>query len=203
MINNILFDMGNVLIRFDPDLFLRRMGVGGEDAALLNREVFRSVEWVRLDRGDIGDADALEAVKRRLPERLWPAAAELICRWDRPYTPVPGMPELVRELSEAGYRLYLLTNASRRHRTYWPTFPVSVYFGNRIMLSADWHIIKPEPGFYEKAFELFDLDRRACVFIDDNPINIESALRMGLPGLVFRGDAARLRAELRGLGAAI
>ena len=196
MIKNILFDMGNVLVRFDPALFLRRLGLEGEDAALLNREVFRSVEWVRLDRGGIGDDEALAAMRTRLPERLWPAAEELVCRWDRPYNPVEGMPELVRDLSDAGYGLYLLTNASRRHRTYWPRFPVAAYFGDRIMLSADWHILKPDPAFFEKAFSLLGLDRRECLFIDDFPLNAEAALGVGLDALVFHGDAALLRRQL-------
>jgi len=203
MTKHILFDMGNVLVRFDPALFLRRMGLEGEDALLLDREVFRSVEWVRLDRGSIGDDQALEAIRSRLPDRLHAAAEELVTRWDRPYTPIDGMPELVRDLAEAGCGLYLLTNAARRHRVYWPRFPVAAYFQDRIMLSADWQLLKPEPAFYEKALALFGLDRRECVFIDDSPLNIEAADRLGLPGLVFHGDADRLRRELRALGAGV
>ncbi|MBR2716160.1 MAG: HAD family phosphatase [Oscillospiraceae bacterium] len=200
MTKNILFDMGNVLVRFDPALFLRRLGREGEDAELLDREVFRSVEWVRLDRGDLDDGEALAGILPRLPARLHPAAEELVTRWDRPYTPIEGMPELVRDLSEAGLGLYLLTNAARRHRDYWPRFPLAQYFDRRIMLSADWLLLKPEPAFYEKALSLFGLDRRECLFIDDNPINVESALRLGLPALVFHGDAERLRRELRERG---
>lgn len=199
MKKNILFDMGNVLIRFEPALFLRRMGAEGEDAELLNREIFRSVEWIRLDRGDFSDEEALASVKPRIPARLHPLAEELITRWDRPYTPIEGMPELVRDLSESGCGLYLLTNAARRHRVYWPTFPIAEYFGDRIMLSADWRLLKPEPAFYEKALTMFGLDRQSCVFIDDSPTNVESAFRLGLPGIVFHGDAQRLRRELQAL----
>ena len=197
MKKNILFDMGNVLVRFDPALFLRRLGLVGEDAEMLNREIFRSVEWVRLDRGDISDEEALASIKPRLPARLHPAAEELVSRWDRPYTPIEGMPELVRELSAAGCGLYLLTNASRRHRDYWPKFPVSEYFGDRIMLSADWQLLKPDPAFFEKALSMFGLERGECVFIDDHAPNVEAALRLGLPAIVFHGDAARLRRELQ------
>ena len=51
MIRNILFDMGNVLIYFDRNLFMDRLGVSEEDKKLLMREVFLSVEWVCMDRG--------------------------------------------------------------------------------------------------------------------------------------------------------
>ena len=51
MIKNMIFDMGNVLLRFEPELFMERAGVAPEDRPLVLREVFRSLEWVRMDRG--------------------------------------------------------------------------------------------------------------------------------------------------------
>ena len=51
MIRNIVFDMGNVLLRFDPQLFIERAGVEDEaDRKLLQKELFRSLEWVQMDR---------------------------------------------------------------------------------------------------------------------------------------------------------
>ena len=70
MIKNILFDMGQVLIRFDRDYFMDRLGVASEDKPLLMREVFLSVEWVRMDRGTLREEEAFRAIAERLPE-LW------------------------------------------------------------------------------------------------------------------------------------
>ena len=58
MIKNILFDMGNVLIRFDRNYFLDRLGICEEDKQLLMREVFLSVEWVQMDRGNLCEETA-------------------------------------------------------------------------------------------------------------------------------------------------
>ena len=66
MIRNILFDMGNVLIRFDRDYFIDRLGVSPEDKQLLMREVFQSVEWVRMDRGSMVEKEAVEQICRSL-----------------------------------------------------------------------------------------------------------------------------------------
>ncbi len=202
MIRNILFDMGNVLIRFAPDVFIRRAGITDEaDRDLLLREVYRSVEWVELDRGLLTDGEALVSICARLPERLHPAAEKLVTHWDRPPLPVEGMEELAEELRNAGYELYLLTNAGLRHREYWPRFSVSRLFPpERVFLSAEWKLLKPEPAFFRQALEHFGLRAEECVFIDDFPLNVEAAVRAGIRGAVFHGSAPLLRETLRAMG---
>lgn len=200
MIRSILFDMGGVLLNFDPELFVSRLGLDGADAALLRREVFGNVEWVCLDRGSLTEEEALALMCRRIPERLHAAARELVLHWDKERDVVEGMADVVRELHENGYGLYLLTNAGIRHRSYWPNYPAAPYFGDRIMLSAAWRLMKPEAAFFEKAFEMFSLDRAECLFIDDNPVNMEGARRVGLDGVVFFGNVPLLRQRLREKG---
>ena len=202
MIRNILFDMGNVLIRFAPDVFIRRAGItDGADYDLLMREVYRSVEWVELDRGVLTEEAALAAMCARLPERLHAAAEKLVTHWDRPPLPVAGMEELAEDLKNAGYELFLLTNAGPRHREYWPRFSVARLFPpERVFLSAEWKLLKPEPAYYQEALRHFGLRAEECVFIDDAPTNVEAAVRAGIGGVVFHADAALLRAELRARG---
>ena len=200
MIKNILFDMGSVLVRFEPAEFIAKLHLSPADAEALRREVFRSADWVRLDRGVFTQQDMIDAACTRLPERLHPYVADLVLHWDAERPEVPGMYELVRELSEAGYTLYLLTNASIRHKAYWPNFRFAPYFGERIMLSAQWKILKPEREFYEKAIELLQFDPAESVFIDDQPTNIEAAERCGIPGIVFYNDIPLLRRRLRERG---
>ena len=199
MIRNILFDMGNVLIRFDQQYFIHRLGISGEDVGLLIREVFRSVEWVQMDRGTLREEDAFRAIASRLPERLHDAARKLICMWDRPILEIEGMYELVKELKEAGYGIYLLSNASLRQHDYWPRIPASVFFDGKL-ISADHHVIKPQPEIYRLCLEKFGLKAEECFFIDDVPANIEGALQCGIPGAVFHADVRLLRQQLRASG---
>ena len=131
MIRNIVFDMGNVMIYFNKNLFLDRAGVTGEDRRLLERIVFDSLEWARLDRGSLLEPEAERLMCSRLPERLHGYVREFVYDWDKPLYPVRGMAPLVRELKEKGYGIYLLSNAAsrgcarrprapRRWRRSWP-----------------------------------------------------------------------------------
>ena len=58
MIKNIIFDMGNVLLRFDKDYFLDAVGVQGADRKLLMNNVYLSLEWAKMDRGSMTEAEA-------------------------------------------------------------------------------------------------------------------------------------------------
>lgn len=199
MIRNIVFDMGQVLLRFDRDYFISRLGIEGEDKDLLKREVFLSLEWARMDRGSMTDAEAAESVCKRLPERLHDAAHKLVSMWDRPILPVSGMYELVEELKANGYGIYLLSNASYRQHDYWPRVEASRFFDGTL-ISADEKVVKPQPEIYRLLLERFHLKAEECFFVDDVPANIEGAFYCGIPGAVFHGDAKLLRKDLRAAG---
>jgi putative hydrolase of the HAD superfamily len=196
MIHSIVFDMGQVLIQFCPDLMIERLGVPPEDRELLRQEVFSCVEWVRLDRGTISEEDAVTSICRRLPASLHHYARELVFSWwKRPLIPVEGMAALIAELKGLGYGIYLLSNANYTLHRYFPQIPGSEYFDGKIV-SADWKLLKPEHELYEVLFREYKLKPEECFFIDDLPPNIEAANRLGMSGTVFRGDVARLRREL-------
>ena len=199
MIKNVIFDMGGVLIRFDPPYFISRLGVTGEDAALLHREVFRTVEWVKLDHGTITEDEAVARMCSRLPEHLHDAAAKLVAMWDRPILPIEGMAELIAELKTAGYGIYLLSNASMRQHEYWPRVPSCEFFDD-MLISADVKLIKPDHAIYHLMLQKFGLRGEECVFIDDLPANIEAAMDCGINGVVFHGDVSILRKDLRRMG---
>lgn len=199
MIKNIVFDMGNVIIRFDPELFMVRLGLAEEDRRLLKRELFVSLEWSRMDRGSLTDEEAAEIVCRRVPERLHDAVRRLVGMWDRPILPVEGMCELVEELRGMGYGIYLLSNASFRQHDYWPRVPASKFFDGTL-ISADVKLVKPQPEIYRLLCDKFSLVPEECVFIDDSTSNAEGAYFCGINALVFHGDAHEMRLKLSELG---
>jgi len=199
MYRNIVFDMGNVLLRFEPDVFLEAVGVPEADRLLLKRNVYQSLDWARMDRGSMDEAAAAASMCCRLPERLHPYVHALVDQWDRPILPVEGMEALVKELKEKGYGVYLLSNASFRQPEYWNRVPGSQYFDGT-MVSAFVKRVKPEHEIYELFYVRFGLDPRECLFIDDSIANIEGAEHAGMDGIVFHGDVQELRGVLKEKG---
>ena len=199
MIKNIVFDMGNVIIRFDRDAFIDRFGVSEEDRRILLREIFLSPEWVMMDRGTLTDEQAADILCPRVPEHLRDIARKLNGFWDRPILEVEGIEPLIEELKDKGYGIYLLSNASCRQPDYWQRVPAARFFDGTL-ISYSVKLVKPMPEIYEKFFEKFSLKREECFFIDDSPANIEASLYVGMPGAVFHNDIHRLRRELRAAG---
>ena len=200
MIDTIVFDMGQVLIRWSGALMLERYHLRDEDCALLLRELFGDVEWVALDHGTLMPEEAAERVCLRVPAHLHPVVREVTTGWwKHTLLPMPGMAELVRELKEMGYGIYLLSNANLALRTYFPGIPGSECFDG-LMVSAEEGLLKPNPDIFRALLTRFRLTAETCFFIDDSPANVEGALSVGFQGCVFRGDVAELRQKLNAAG---
>lgn len=192
MIKYFIFDMGNVLIEFRPDVFIDRLNVSQQDGALLQRAVFDAAEWAYLDDGSLSEEELCSHLKGVLPRHLHDHMIRLVTAWDEPLMEVAGMSELVQELKEKGYGLYLLSNASSRQHQYWPRISTSRYFDGTL-ISADVRMVKPNPDIYRHLFETFSLRPQECFFIDDLERNIRAAQALGMRGHLFDGDVAALR----------
>ncbi len=194
MIKNIIFDMGNVLRDFAPMRCISPYVKEESDAALLRDEMFGKEEWRLLDRGDLTYDEAVASVKRRLPQRLHAVLDEIIAHWHEYMPGDERMLELVKRLKASGYKLYLLSNASVRFAVYRDTFEALKYFDGAVV-SAFYHVLKPEEKIYRILFDTYQLDPKECFFIDDNPDNVEGGRRLHMDGHVFTGDVQALLAD--------
>lgn len=197
MIKNIVFDMGNVLFRFDHRAMMEAFGVPEENRKQFDDTVFNSAEWVMTDRGSLSPEAAADIVCPRLPVELRGIARRIFTAWwEKCLPPVPGMADFVSDLHASDYGLYLLSNASKKLHTFFNLIEGSEFFDrDRRFVSADYLLLKPEHEIFERFFQVMSLEPSECLFIDDNPQNIESAKRSGMNGIVFHGDVAALRGE--------
>lgn len=197
MIKHVIFDMGGVLVDFNPKRSLKKHFTDKEDLELLFKEIFEGPDWVKLDRGTLTVEQAVDRACERLPARFHACVRCLLNTWADELLPMDDMLPLVQEVKNKGYGIYLLSNAPLNFHTYRDKIPAFTYFDGFI-ISAEHLTLKPEPEIYRVLFDTFNLSPTECFFIDDIPVNIEGAAAVGMKGHCFdHGDVAVLRAALK------
>ena len=195
-----IFDLGNVLITWDPYPAIAKT-VGAEQAArFLADEKFAFMAWNReQDAGRSWDEGEAAAVKSH-PH--WEPAIRAYREnfADSLVGAIEDSVQILRELHAAGIRLLALTNWSEE------TFPVALgrfaFLGlfEDIIVSGKEGVAKPDPAIFQILRERIGDALARSVFIDDSPANIKAAAEAGLDAILFT-DAAHLRGDLalRGL----
>lgn len=184
----LVFDLGNVLARFDPKTFVPLEIADPAAAAALYAALFESDIWYRLDEGTLQEEEALELVGQALPQYRH-LAARLLAVWDKYLTPIREMEPLLRQLKEKGYRLYLLSNASKRFYQYRSQLPALGLLDGQI-ISADYRVAKPKARIYQILCETYHLQPQQCFFTDDLPQNVQAAQAAGWQAVPFTTPAA-------------
>ena len=194
MIKNIIFDMGNVLLRFDPEVSLQAYLDNDADRAIIRKELFEAPEWLMADEGKITNAERYEPVSKRVPEYLHEVLHRFVDNWHICLTPIAGAKEFIDYCKEKGYHLYVLSNADDTFHNYFPkAYPLSLFEG--ITVSSDVKMIKPHRCIYEYFLSHHGLNADECLFIDDRAENIEGAKELGIHGFVFCNNYDRLKEE--------
>ena len=191
-IKNIIFDMGRVLLKFDPFVSLNAYCENEEDKALIYKELFEGPEWVMADEGKITNEQRYELVKERIPERLHQILKYVVENWDMCMEPVENAQEFYKLVKEKGYHTFVLSNACNRFYNYFPKhYDLESFDG--VVVSSDVKMIKPNPAIYEHILKTYDLNSEECLFIDDVDANVEAAKAVGIKGFVFRNNYGELK----------
>ncbi|MBE6589665.1 MAG: HAD family phosphatase [Ruminococcaceae bacterium] len=191
MIKNVVFDFGQVLVRFDPSYMVGQYVTEREDAELLVRVLFDRLYWDRLDAGTITDKEVVHESCKRLPARLWDVAERIYYSWIYNLPEIDGMRNVVKSLRERGVRLLLLSNISTYFSTHAGEIPILSYF-DRCVFSAVCGYVKPSREIFAYLCTECALDPRETVFVDDNAANIAGAEAYGITGYLFDGDSKKL-----------
>lgn len=195
MIKNIIFDMGNVLLDYDPEVSLNLFLKNEEDRDIIRKELFEGEEWVLRDLGLISLEEQFARICERIPEHLHDGLRKCIYDWLICMVPIPDARDFCRLVKENGFGIYVLSNASESFYEYFPQFMPLDYFDG-IVVSADIHIIKPDIRIYQHLLETYQLQAEECLFIDDRQENIDAAKRIGMQGVVFRNNYDEIREKL-------
>lgn len=195
----VVFDLGGVLIDWNPRYLYRKLFNGDETAMEHFLTTICAPAWNREQ-----DAGRTFAEGCRLLKAEYPHAAELIDAWFTRYDemlagPIHGTVEVLSDLRDQGISLYALSNWSSE------TFPFAarrfdfLQWFNGIVLSGEVRLVKPDPRIYQHFFRTFAVDPATAVFVDDLQPNVSSAAALGMDGILFT-DPATLRADLSHAG---
>jgi 2-haloacid dehalogenase len=201
-VDAVVFDIGNVLIDWDPRFLYRKLFDGDEPAMEWFLAHVCTDAWnLQMDAGKLF-ADAVAELAA-----TWPDHAALIEAFDTRWVetlakPDPEMLAIVAELRRGGTALYALTNFSAEK--FALTRKMHAFFDDfaGIVVSGEERCVKPDPQIYRILVSRYSLTPARTVFVDDRPANVEAARREGFIAFLHRGAAA-LRDELRGLGVAL
>jgi len=194
-VNTVVFDLGGVLVDWNPRYLLRKVMPGREaEMETILADVLNH-DW-NLQR-DTGDSwpDAMAELERQYPR--W---ADIFRAYDERWVETLGgskedTVEILRELKEQGVPLLALSNWSAQK------FPLAeeqfewLEWFDGVVVSGRVHLIKPHPEMFQYLLDTFGRKAEDIFFIDDHEPNIVAAQQFGIRAHHFR-DAATLRAEL-------
>jgi 2-haloacid dehalogenase len=198
MHSTVVFDLGGVLIRWDPRNLYRKIFSDPNEMEHFLADVCTE-EWnERQDAGRTFD-EAVDELLVHHPDK----EANIRAFGDRFDEMIPGALEdvvaVLKELKERGTPLYALTNwsaetfPSQRRR-----FPFLSWFDG-IVVSGEERLIKPDVRIFRRLVEKFSIDPQSSVFIDDVAVNVAAAAAIGFHPIHFH-SAATLRDELKSVG---
>lgn len=194
-IRNVVFDVGQVLLEWNPPAVIARLHPDAATQAVIRREMFEHADWHEFDRGGLGYDQAIEHFAKKTGLSTAETRA-LIEATRESLTPIPGTIRLVEDLASAGIHLYLLSNMPASTYDYLARKHAFFSHFKYLVISGQILLIKPDPAIFEHLVEKTGIVPAQSVFIDDLPANIAAARRCGFETIRFH-DASSCRRELR------
>lgn len=177
---NIIFDLGGVLIYFNPREIIQKIFEGMAVIPWEILEMVKTPEWLELDRGTLTPdelADVLSSKVSKQHMQMFLAAVF------RSLKPLENGLEILHAVQQKGYNTYILSNMTEyaynkiSEYDFLKTFSGAVY-------SYRIKAVKPENVIYKHLLDTYNLKPEECLFIDDLEININAGKQLGIDGIV-------------------
>jgi HAD superfamily hydrolase (TIGR01509 family) len=199
-ITTVVFDIGNVLVAWDPRNLYRRYFVDREDEMEWFLKNVCSPAWnLEQDRGR-SFTEAVNLLVKEHPPEWHPMIRAFDDEWHETISgPIHGSVAILEKLKDSAVPVYAITNWNQhKFRESLERFDFLNNFDG-IVVSGDEGLLKPDREIFELFFNRYGVAPQSAVFIDDSLRNVEGARAAGMAGLHFTSPEALAR-DLRGLG---
>ncbi len=179
MIKAIIFDIGNVLTRFSWEEFINSFHYSEEITKRIIDASVKNDAWNQYDMGLMEDEEILEVFienDREIEKEIRNTYKTLHGNVTRVDYAIPW----IRELKSKGYKVYYLSNFSKKALEECSEALDFLPEMDGGILSFREHVIKPMPQIYELLLERYQLVPQECVFLDDTIRNLEGAAKFGI-----------------------
>lgn len=197
-INTIIFDLGNVLIDWNPEYVFDKMFDDKEKKKYFFENIC-TMDWNEMQDAGRPIKEATEELLQKHPE--WKEYIQAYYgQWkDMLGGPIHDTVEIFRQLKESGrYKMYALTNWSAELFPYALDMYEFLHWFDGRVVSGEEKMRKPNPEFYQVLLQRFNVQPGEALFIDDNLRNIKAAEEMGIRSIHFQSPE-QLKEELKTL----
>lgn len=199
MINTIIFDLGGVLIDWNPRYLYQKIFETEKEIDYFLENICTS-DWNEEQDAGRSLAEGTRLLIEKHPEHK-AAIEHFYNRWEEMLKgEISGTVEILEKLKKSGkYSLYALTNWSSETFTIAEErFEFLSYFDGIVVSGAEKDR-KPYPSFYQLMLDRYAIDPKTAVFIDDRYSNIEGAEKVGILGIHYT-DPQKLEEVLKAKG---
>ncbi len=183
MIKNIVFDLGNVLLKDKPAIILENIKLTDEIKNNIKKEFFNN--WNRLDLGEETIEEHFNNCK--FDYKIEENVQKILLNYYK-YRPFNNeMLDLLNRLKDNNYKIFILSNNNEETAKYLKQLPVFQKIDGWV-LSCDYHMVKPNKEIYFKLLENFNIKAEECFLIDDMLENIKTGESLGMKGFVFNNN---------------
>lgn len=183
MIKNIIFDFGNIIVKFNKYDMVSKFTDKEEIKEFLINEVINSDEWLKkgmIDLGLISLKEMANRINKRTNYKYKNEVYDFSTKFPYELEYNGNVLKLIKKLKDKGYKLYLLSNISEEVYKLFMKDLEPLFDG--MVLSYKINMIKPYDGIYQYLINTFKLNSKECLFIDDRQDNIDTANKYGIKG---------------------
>lgn len=180
---NIIFDFGGIILTVKMKEIVKIFTDSKEEQEFLLNNVVNSPEWIEyglIDTGYITKEDFINLVNDRTNNIHKDLVEDFINNYINHVYVDDKIIELIKDLKEQGYKIYLLSNTQKY--SYEKFIKDIEYLFDGITLSFKEHLLKPYNAIYERLIDKYNLVPEESLFIDDREDNISTANKYGIKG---------------------